>query len=213
MSSAKAWVIPQLCSTYRQAEEPAGAAELAVLEEAVEQARDLREMARREANRERQAARTEGYAEGLAAGRAEAREAYRREQESREERFRANFEVLQEAAEARWAELCHELSQSVVELAQAMMAKLVGPEHMAHLPVSEVRRAVELFGDMDEVVVKVHPLSLNLAGPVTRGFRLEGDESLDPGDFIVVTPRGQVDGRVVTRQARLAAWLEEQTIC
>ncbi|MCA9793645.1 MAG: hypothetical protein KC910_17660 [Candidatus Eremiobacteraeota bacterium] len=213
MSSARAWVIPQLSPTgRREPEEPTGS-ELALLDEAVEQARDIRETARREAARERQTARTRGYAEGLAAGRADALETYQRELEQREERFRANFEVLQESAEARWKELCDELSQSVVELAQAMMAKLVGPEHMANLPVSEVRRAVELFGDVDDILVKVHPLSLNLAGPVTRGFRLEGDENLDPGDFIVVSPRGQVDGRVVTRQARLAAWLEDQTTC
>jgi flagellar assembly protein FliH len=71
-----------------------------------------------------------------------------------------------------------------------------------------VRGALKRAGDSRKVLVRVHPSDVpRLAGPASAGelaasaaaIEVAGDPSLEPGDVVVDTDFGKVDGRLRTR--------------
>lgn len=93
-----------------------------------------------------------------------------------------------------------------------------GPEALFNL----VRGALKRAGDSRRVVVRVHPEHLSqVAGPAAAGelgvtaaaIEVVGDATLEPGDVVVETDFGKVDGRLRTRLDELhraaASALEE----
>lgn len=203
MSEARSWSAPPLAATVRPSTRE--------LEHRIEQSRQAAEhilaQARAQAGEIREAARREGFAEGLAAGKAEAHERQEQDSAARAEHLEQALAALQHDLEQRWQSLLAELEQEVGHLALALAEKLAGAT-LGAVPAGEVIRAVELFSGSQDVAVRVHPLCRpQIEGKVPIRVRLETDETLYPGDFVVTGPAGEVDGRVATRRRKLEEFL------
>jgi flagellar assembly protein FliH len=171
------------------------------------EAEALLEAARREAQQLREAAR----AEGLAAGRAEGRDALARAAENL-------GAVARELAGYKPA-LYEEAREQVVELALALVGRLLGPlaEGDEQAVVRVVERALLLLSDRETLTLRVHPQDLRSvldAKPhlletfdgIQKLTVLE-DPAVRRGGCLAQTPASEIDARLETQVAELARTL------
>lgn len=173
-------------------------------------ARALLARARAEAERLRREAWEQGYAAGLEAGLAEAGRRLRRALGG------VRSLLLQVLAERVRED--ESLEAALIELARALAERIVG-EDLAHNPehlAAMVRRAAEAAGLTEPVEVRVHPRDVAaFVAAVGTGdrflsrVRVVEDPGLDPGDAVLISPRGRVDLRIRRQLERLLAMSEE----
>jgi len=149
------------------------------------------EAVRRAAGEVRAAAVEEGRAEGLLAGRAE---------------LEARLSELAEA-QARWLARAEvEALDLAVEMARRILDRELRLDPAA--AVEGTRSALQAAGRWRSVRVRLHPdglAQLRAGAPALPaaegggGLELVADPSLQPGDVVVETEAGQVDGRIDSR--------------
>jgi len=148
------------------------------------------EAVRRAAGEVRAAAVEEGRAEGLLAGRAE---------------LEARLSGLAEA-QARWLARAEvEALDLAVEMARRILDRELRLDPAA--AVEGARTALQVAGRGGSVRVRLHPDGLAqfrarapaLPDAEGGGLELVADPSLQPGDVVVETEAGQVDGRIDSR--------------
>ena len=156
------------------------------------------ERARAEAEQVRSQAWKAGYAAGQAAA---------------QRQLAAEAERL----ERQWQERCHQLEQrfrqlllrsrdDVLELALSVARQVAG-EHLAVEPQSLWARIEEglakLAGEGARVLVHPDRVPFIQGRPLPPGVRVSPDASLQPGDFRIESPRGEIDGRVDVQVCRV----------
>jgi flagellar biosynthesis/type III secretory pathway protein FliH len=161
------------------------------------------EAVRRSAGEVRAAAREEGQAEGLRAAEAELVE---------------RLAVLGEA-HRRWQA---RLEAEALDLAVEMARRIVGRELRADPAVAAegALQAIRAAGSRRALRVRLHPETVGLVRARAPALveeaggaapELLADPSLSPGDVVVETEAGLVDGRVDSRLESLRAALEPAT--
>jgi len=86
------------------------------------------------------------------------------------------------------------------------------------LILQQIRRAAEILGEADEVIVKLHPLDLKVAQrnvddlvPEGKSMKLSivADKSVEMGGCLLECDRGKVDARISTQLERIEAAFDE----
>lgn len=177
-----------------------------LLARAREEAARLLAEARAEAARVRQQARQEGYEQG----RAEADRELAAERQRLEREWSRRREELEEA----YRRLLAATRNDVLELAFAVARRVAG-ETLAADPERLREQIDEALGRLGSEGARVllHPeIARRLAHscPLPAGVEVVGDAALAPGDFVIDSPRGGVDGRIDSQIARLRGAVAEE---
>ncbi|PZN09586.1 MAG: hypothetical protein DIU69_08500 [Bacillota bacterium] len=177
-----------------------------VLSQAREEAQRLLAEARAEAGKVREQARREGYEEG----RREAAQELAVERQRLEREWSRRREELEKA----YRQLVAATREDVLELAFAVARRIAG-EALAADPERLRERIDEALGRLavEGARVLLHPdtaASLTRCGPLPAGVEVVADATMAPGDFVIDSPRGGVDGRVDSQIARLRTAVAEE---
>lgn len=177
-----------------------------VLARARQEAARLLAEARAEAGRVREQARREGYEQG----RTEAAQELAAERQRLEREWSRRREELEEA----YRRLVAATREDVLELAFAVARRIAG-ETLAADPERLRERIDEALGRLaaEGARVLLHPETaggLTRSGPLPAGVEVVADATLAPGDFVIDSPRGGVDGRVDSQIARLRSAVTEE---
>ncbi|BDG59351.1 FliH/SctL family protein [Caldinitratiruptor microaerophilus] len=160
----------------------------------------------------REQAREEGRAEGRRQGREEGMAAARQEAEAILAAARAEAERITAEARARWQQRLAELEPDLVRLALAIARRVLReeirlrPEAIAGM----VAAALEKVRGAGEARLRVNPADagrLAVGAPAPAGVAVVPDASLAPGEFVVESEHGTVDGRLEAQVAQIAAAL------
>lgn len=182
----------------------------------------LLEQARDEAEALRVQAVASGHQEGLALGRAEAREELVQRLAELEtfrgdlmERFSQGVAELERGSNTRWEAYLDRVQAEVLDLAFGVCRRVLKKELFEDPTAlaASVRRALQELDVRQPALVRLHPADwqhleemLQGAQP-SGGFRLELDDRLGRGSFLVESEAGTVDGRLESRLEFLKAQL------
>lgn len=176
------------------------------------------ESARAEAERILKRAKEEGFQlgkrEGLEAARAEALEAAKREVRPVVEAFRRAAEEICSLRERIMKEAEGDVVSLAIGVAELILQQPVKAD--PQVVVAQIRKAISVLGDEDEVVVKLNPVDLKVAKshigsvlPASNPMKLSlvPDKSVDRGGCVLECKRGMVDARIATQLDRAKAAL------
>ncbi len=147
------------------------------------------------------------YEEGFRQGQKDGQEVGRRGLEEVMQRFEKMLAALSEEKET----LYRRRERDLVELALAVSRKIVGreltiqPEAIRDLVESGFRHLFEA----EHLKLRIHPQDLELLAQYSRtswppGVELVPDGGINPGGFILETERGDLDGTLETRWAKVS---------
>jgi len=149
----------------------------------------------------------EGRREGLKRGAAEAEELKERA-----------MDMVRQASRAR-QEAARQMKEELIQLAMTLARRVLNRELTLDpgAVAQMVEEALDLIPTGTEVLIRAHPAFIqafkeqNLAGGDrgTYHFTYMQDEDLEPGDFVLDTTYGQLDGRLKTQLERLSGEMEE----
>ncbi|MEW6278093.1 MAG: FliH/SctL family protein [Candidatus Eremiobacterota bacterium] len=173
--------------------------------------RQRAEAMRQQAQTEAEDLRRRAYEAGLAQGREEAMKELARLQAAQARDFQQGLTALEQHAASQWDTLQARLAGPVLELAmslvqQVLQHELSQPDRLA----SQVRQGLEALGAREAAssVVRVHPSHLGDLQNSNPVLRFLPDERLEPGDFMVESEAGRVDGRLSERLALICRQLQ-----
>jgi len=162
----------------------------------------------------RQEAYDQGFEQGRMAGAQEVQAALQQELEAKTRELASRLSQLLQQADAHFDQLEQVLASQMLELACDLARQVVRRELSLPKEALEpvVREALALAVDEGRpAVLRLHPEDADWlqAGwaqtPPSTPIRLEPDASLSPGDCVLESSQGQVDGRVERRWTRAVA--------
>ena len=167
--------------------------------------------AREQATLIREEARQDGYREGLQEGHMQAQLETEKQLQSMRSEFQEALQLYQFENQQILEETLDQLSDKLTQIAILIATKLMGDETPRTLSRSIVRQAVGHLCDWGEVTLKV-PACDKAQWETQTELRVESDEELTAGDFLLDAEGASVDGRWESRWGRLLECLEEQKI-
>ena len=194
--------------------DPAAMGSVGLLALGRQRAAELLEKARVDADEVRRQAREEGYRDGLEQGRQEMHaqlevglKRLEEEGRTRAASFASALDQVRQLADARREPYRDQVQASLLELALRICRRMVKRE-LTQDPsalVPSIRRALQELHVHQPAVIRVHPSDFEnkeaFEDLSTSGapFRLEADERVGLGGFLIESEAGTVDGRMDTR--------------
>lgn len=124
------------------------------------------------------------------------REAVEAARDAAHEAARAEVAAVVDALEDARRVVIDAAARAAIDVASALVADEVtaAPDRILTL----VRRAIDAAADREVLAVRVHPSNVDAVAAGGAGVSVVADASCGPGDVIIDTQRGRVDGRLAT---------------
>lgn len=195
-----------------------------IIEKAKAQREEILAKARQDGEKLAQEAKEKGFQQGLDQGTADGNKAgYEKSLEEARKNFAESSEQSLDALKNTFAEfdrikqeLLWRAEQEAVKLAIAIAEKLTKQLGVISrsVAVENVRGALELIDKDTDVLVRLNPVDAEYVELMTQSdggtfgkfehIRFEPDPSAMPGDCVICTEQGQIDGRLEKQISRIA---------
>jgi flagellar assembly protein FliH len=187
-----------------------------ILKQAHDESEQIKQLAREESSKIKENSRQEGYKDGKSKA--------IKEMDQTRRTILDEARVTLEQAQKEREEMLNEVEPQVLQLAVSIARKVIcreltsEPESIKEI----VREALLRAKGTGELVIKVHesfcePLSNNLTKIIPsseghRKYRVEADDTVEPGGCIVVTSAGYIDAQITSQLEKVEESLKQARV-